>query len=117
MSTELIFALACGLGALVYGGLSVKWILAKPTGNDRMREISGAIQEGASAYLNRQYTTIGIAGIALLLVIGVFIDWTTAAGFGVGAVFTGLAGDGVADVCELLSIGSAVAAGIVSNAA
>ena len=92
MSTELIFALACGLGALVYGGLSVKWILAKPTGNDRMREISGAIQEGASAYLNRQYTTIGVAGIALLIVIGCFIDWTTAAGFGVGAVFSGLAG-------------------------
>jgi K(+)-stimulated pyrophosphate-energized sodium pump len=54
MSTELIFALACGFGALIYGALSVKWILAKPTGNDRMREISGAIQEGAKAYLNRQ---------------------------------------------------------------
>ena len=92
MSTELIFALACGLGALVYGGLSVKWILAKPTGNDRMREISGAIQEGASAYLNRQYTTIGLAGIVLLIAIGIFLDWTTAAGFGVGAVFSGLAG-------------------------
>ena len=92
MSTELIFALACGLGALVYGGLSVKWILAKPTGNDRMREISGAIQEGASAYLNRQYTTIGLAGIVLLAVVGLALDWTTAAGFAVGAVFSGLAG-------------------------
>jgi K(+)-stimulated pyrophosphate-energized sodium pump len=92
MSTELIFALACGLGALVYGGLSVKWILAKPTGNDRMREISGAIQEGASAYLNRQYTTIGFAGIVLLAVVGLALDWITAAGFAVGAVFSGLAG-------------------------
>ncbi len=92
MSTELIFALACGLGALVYGGLSVKWILAKPTGNDRMREISGAIQEGASAYLNRQYTTIGMAGIALFAVVGLVLDWATAAGFAVGAVFSGLAG-------------------------
>jgi len=92
MSTELIFALACGLGALVYGGLSVKWILAKPTGNDRMREISGAIQEGASAYLNRQYATIGMAGIVLFAVVGLALDWATAAGFAVGAIFSGLAG-------------------------
>jgi K(+)-stimulated pyrophosphate-energized sodium pump len=92
MSTELIFALACGLGALVYGGLSVKWILAKPTGTDRMREISAAIQEGASAYLNRQYTTIGMAGVALFFIVGLFLDWPTASGFAVGAVFSGLAG-------------------------
>jgi len=93
MSTELIFALACGLGALVYGGLSIQWILSKPTGNDRMREISGAIQEGAKAYLNRQYMTIGMAGIVLLLIIGFSkIGWTTAIGFAIGAVFSGLAG-------------------------
>jgi len=92
MSTELIFALACGLGALVYGGLSVKWILAKPTGTDRMREISAAIQEGASAYLNRQYATIGMAGVALFIIVGLFLDWPTAFGFAVGAVFSGLAG-------------------------
>ncbi len=92
MSTELIFALACGLGALVYGGLSVQWILAKPTGSDRMREISAAIQEGASAYLNRQYTTIGMAGVALFFIVGLFLDWPTASGFAVGAVFSGLAG-------------------------
>jgi len=92
MSTELLFALACGFGALVYGGLSVKWILAKPTGNDRMREISGAIQEGAKAYLNRQYATISVAGIALFAAIGLFIDWPTAFGFAVGAVLSGLTG-------------------------
>ena len=92
MSTELIFALACGFGALIYGALSVKWILAKPTGNDRMQEIAGAIQEGAKAYLNRQYATISVAGIALFLVVGFFIDWITAAGFAVGAVFSGLTG-------------------------
>ena len=92
MSTELIFALACGLGALVYGGLAIQWILAKPTGTDRMREISGAIQEGAKAYLNRQYTTIGMAGIVLFAVVGLALDWATAAGFAVGAVFSGLAG-------------------------
>ncbi len=92
MSTELIFALACGFGALIYGAFSVKWILAKPTGNDRMREISGAIQEGAKAYLNRQYTTIGIAGIVMFAAIGMFIDWPTAFGFAVGAVLSGLTG-------------------------
>jgi K(+)-stimulated pyrophosphate-energized sodium pump len=92
MSTELIFALACGLGALIYGGVSIQWILSKPTGNDRMREISGAIQEGATAYLNRQYTTIGLAGLALLVLIGIFIGIQTAIGFAIGAVFSGLAG-------------------------
>jgi len=93
MSTELIFALACGLGALVYGGLSIQWILSKPTGSDRMREISAAVQEGAKAYLNRQYTTIGMAGIVLLLIIGFSkIGWTTAIGFAIGALFSGLAG-------------------------
>jgi K(+)-stimulated pyrophosphate-energized sodium pump len=92
MSIELMFALACAFGALVYGGLSIQWILSKPTGNDRMREISAAIQEGAQAYLNRQYATIGIAGVALLVVIGIFIGIPTAIGFAVGAVLSGLAG-------------------------
>jgi K(+)-stimulated pyrophosphate-energized sodium pump len=92
MSTELIFALACGFGALAYGIVSVKWILAKPSGSERMQEIAGAVQEGAQAYLNRQYTTIGMAGIVLLLIIGFFIGWTTAIGFAIGAVFSGLAG-------------------------
>ena len=92
MSIELMFALACAFGALVYGGLSIQWILSKPTGNDRMREISAAIQEGAQAYLNRQYATIGIAGVALLVVVGIFIGIPTAIGFAVGAVLSGLAG-------------------------
>ena len=94
MSTELIFALACGFGALVYGALATKWIMAKPTGNDRMREISAAVQEGAKAYLNRQYTTIGIVGVILFVLIGVFINdnWTTALGFATGALLSGLTG-------------------------
>ena len=92
MSIELIFALACGFGALAYGAVSTKWILAKPTGNERMQEIAAAIQEGAKAYLNRQYTTISIAGIVLFALVGYFIDWITAAGFAVGAIFSGLTG-------------------------
>ena len=69
MSTELLFALASAAVALAYGVVSVKWILAQPDGNDRMREISQAIQEGAAAYLNRQYTTIGIVGAILTVVL------------------------------------------------
>ncbi len=64
MSTELIFALVCAVAAIVYGVVSIGWIMAKPTGNDRMREIAAAIQAGAQAYLNRQYMTIGIVGVA-----------------------------------------------------
>jgi K(+)-stimulated pyrophosphate-energized sodium pump len=71
----------------------VKWILAKPTGNERMQEIASAIQEGAKAYLNRQYTTIGLAGAILFLIVGFSeIGWPTAIGFAIGAVFSGLAG-------------------------
>ena len=93
MSTGLIIALASALAALVYGGLSIRWILSKPTGTDRMMEIANAVQEGASAYLNRQYTTIGLVGVVLFLVIGFSnIGWGTAMGFAIGAVFSGLAG-------------------------
>jgi K(+)-stimulated pyrophosphate-energized sodium pump len=93
MSTELIFALVCAGAAILYGVFSVQWILAKPSGNARMQEIASAIQEGAKAYLNRQYTTIGIAGIVLFLVIGFSgIGWITAIGFAIGALFSGLAG-------------------------
>ena len=93
MLNGLYIALGCAVLALLYGGFSVKWILAQPSGNDRMREIAAAIQEGASAYLNRQYTTIGIAGIALFLAIGFSgIGWATAIGFAIGAIFSGMAG-------------------------
>ena len=92
MSTALIFALVCAVAALVYGGWSISWIMAKPTGNERMREIAAAIQTGAQAYLNRQYTTIGIVGIILLVIIAWALGARTAAGFAVGAVLSGLAG-------------------------
>ncbi|MDX9767990.1 MAG: sodium-translocating pyrophosphatase [Ectothiorhodospiraceae bacterium] len=92
MTGGLMFALACAVAALVYGAFSVKWILGKPEGNERMREIAHAIQEGASAYLNRQYTTIGIVGVVLFVLVGLFIGWSSAVGFAIGAVFSGLAG-------------------------
>ncbi|MEJ2453997.1 MAG: sodium-translocating pyrophosphatase [Candidatus Thiodiazotropha sp.] len=92
MSTELIFALACAFAALAYGFLSVKWILAQPEGNERMREIASAIQEGAKAYLNRQYTTIGIVGIILFVVLWYFLGTATAIGFAIGAILSGAAG-------------------------
>src|SRR5512137_2631024 len=92
MSAGLIFALVCAIAAIVYGAVSIGWIMAKPTGNDRMREIAAAVQAGAQAYLNRQYTTIGIVGAILFVVIGVFLGWSTAGGFLVGAVLSGLAG-------------------------
>ncbi|MBT3094826.1 MAG: sodium-translocating pyrophosphatase [Candidatus Thiodiazotropha endolucinida] len=92
MNTELIFALACAVAALAYGFLSVKWILAQPEGNEKMREIAGAVQEGAKAYLNRQYTTIGIVGVILFVILWYFLGTATAVGFAIGAVFSGLAG-------------------------
>ena len=86
------FAIVCGLLAILYGGYSVRWILKQPDGNDRMREIAAAIQQGASAYLNRQYTTIGYVGVVLFIVLGFALGWVTGIGFLIGAVFSGLAG-------------------------
>nr|VFJ56616.1 MAG: K(+)-stimulated pyrophosphate-energized sodium pump [Candidatus Kentron sp. DK] len=88
----LTFALVCAVVALLYGAWSVTTILSKPAGNKRMQEIAGAIQEGAQAYLNRQYTTIGIVGIVLFVVIGFVLGWITAIGFAIGAIFSGAAG-------------------------
>ncbi len=92
MSSGLIFALVCAVLAIAYGWISTQWILAQPTGNDRMREISAAVQEGAQAYLKRQYTTISMVGIVLAVLIGVFLSVSTAVGFIIGAVLSGLAG-------------------------
>ncbi len=93
MNNELIFALACAVAALAYGFVSVKWILAQPEGNEKMREIAGAIQEGAKAYLNRQYTTIGIVGVILFAALWYFLGSpATAIGFAIGAILSGAAG-------------------------
>ncbi len=92
MSDSLIFALACAAAAIIYGVVSIKWVLGKPTGSDRMREIAAAIQEGASAYLNRQYTTIGVVGVILFLVIYFVLDPRTAIGFAIGAILSAATG-------------------------
>ncbi|MBZ0092556.1 MAG: sodium-translocating pyrophosphatase [Sulfuricellaceae bacterium] len=92
MSVALLFALACAIAAILYGVVSIQWIMGKPTGNDRMREIAAAIQEGASAYLNRQYTTIGIVGVILFVAIFAALGWKTAVGFAIGALLSGATG-------------------------
>ena len=92
MSGGLGFALLCAIVAILYGAFSINWILGKSAGNEKMRGIAAAIQEGASAYLNRQYTTIGIVGAILFIVILVTLKWPTAVGFAIGAILSGLTG-------------------------
>jgi len=85
-------SIVAGAAAIVYGGISTRWILKQAAGNARMQEIAAAIQEGAKAYMDRQYTTIGIVGVVLFVVLGFALDWATAIGFGIGAIFSALAG-------------------------
>ncbi len=94
MTNEFALWLAIGAGvlAVLYGLLSARWVLRQPAGNDRMQEIAQAIQEGANAYMNRQYFAIGVVGVALLAILFVALGWQTAVGFAIGAVLSGMTG-------------------------
>jgi len=92
MSGTLAFVILCGVAALLYGLWAIRSVLAADAGSARMQEIAGAIQEGAAAYLNRQYTTIGIVGIVVAVILGLTLGMTVAIGFIIGAILSGAAG-------------------------
>jgi K(+)-stimulated pyrophosphate-energized sodium pump len=88
----IIVALVCALAAVVYGLVTTRWLLAKSPGNDRMQEISRAVQEGAQAYLKRQYQIIGVVAVVLAVLIAIALDIETAVGFLIGGLFSAAAG-------------------------
>ncbi|MFO0987802.1 MAG: sodium-translocating pyrophosphatase [Alphaproteobacteria bacterium] len=92
MTAVIWFVLACGVLAILYGIVTSRAVLASSAGSQRMQEIAAAIQEGARAYLNRQYTTIALVGVVVTVLLGVFLGWKPALGFVIGAVLSGAAG-------------------------
>src|SRR4029079_11964413 len=88
----LYIALACGLIAVLYGIFTSRQVLAASPGNERMIEVAGAIQEGAAAYLRRQYTTIAIVGVIVAIIVGIFLKPLSAVAFLIGAILSGSAG-------------------------
>src|SRR5438270_7799313 len=87
-----LIVIACGILALLYGWVTSRQVLAADAGSARMQEISGAVQEGARAYLNRQYTTIAIVGIVILIILAWMLGWRVGVGFLLGAILSGVAG-------------------------
>ncbi len=116
-TTQLLFIIWAALLAVVYGIVTTRWIKALPAGKDRVQEIAAAISEGARAYLARQYTTIAFAGGIIFLVIGYFLDWTTAIGFAIGAILSGAAGFIGMNVSVMANSRTATAAARSMNAA
>jgi K(+)-stimulated pyrophosphate-energized sodium pump len=92
MSLQLVLVLACAVLALGYGGITIQSVLSMSAGTARMQEIAAAIQEGAAAYLNRQYTTIAIAGLVIFVLAFAIFGWQVAFGYLIGASFSGAAG-------------------------
>ena len=92
MAPELVFAIVCGIVAILYGLWATKSVMSASRGNERMQEISAAIQEGANAYLNRQYRAIAIVGIVIFIILFPAIGWHAAVGFAIGAILSGAAG-------------------------
>src|SRR5262245_3264094 len=92
MNTVMWAIILCGLLSLVYGALTVRAVMAADAGTPRMQEIAAAIQEGAQAYLTRQYTTIAIAGVVIFAIVWALLGWPVAIGFLIGAVLSGSAG-------------------------
>src|SRR3989339_1964056 len=88
----LFYAIGAGVLALIYGGVLIRWILKQPAGEGKMKGIALAIQEGAGAYMARQYKMVAMIGCVVFLILGFFLGWTLALGFFVGALFSALAG-------------------------
>ena len=92
MALTTFIVIACGVIALLYGVVATRQVLAADAGNARMQEIAGAIQEGARAYLNRQYLTIGGVGVVILIILALSLGKIVAIGFAIGAILSGVAG-------------------------